>query len=211
MGGLAKLHHQSEQREIRDLCPLSARYRLTSPQFRLSDTGPHPDPINDAVLSGWRAFDELVPLDVAEAVHAVQADPEPLCHQLKLSAPPTLVHGDFKLGNVGFDGDRLVLIDWGEMTGMAPAEVELTWLAGVRCRFITWMPEHVFAAYDEQARRPLDRRTLDLACLGALAQLGCLMTGRCFADDEATRDRGRLELGWWVDRVRQALSTWSPV
>ena len=60
---------------------------------------------------------------------AVLDDLEPLGKQLEDAAPTTLLHGDFKLGNVGLRDGRLVLIDWGELTGTGPAEMDVAWFA----------------------------------------------------------------------------------
>jgi hypothetical protein len=71
-------------------------------------------------------------------------------------------------------------------------------------------PGEVFAAYEEQAGRTFEPRELDLACIGALAQLGWKLAARSRAQDEPTRARSSALLAWWVDRVRRALLTWSP-
>ena len=127
------------------------------------------------------------------------------------SAPATLLHGDAKLGNFGLDGDHLVGIDWGELTGVGPAEIDVAWFAVTSGWRIDWLPDQVFTAYSQQADRPLDARALDLACIGSLAQQGFRMAGQQRAEGEATRARASVLLGWWVDRVRQALLTWSPL
>ena len=126
------------------------------------------------------------------------------------AAPATLLHGDAKLENLGLDGERLVAIDWGELTGIGPAEIDVAWFA-VMCGWRTdGLPGDVFAAYDERAHRRLDPTALDLACIGSLAQMGFRMAGRCRANDAQTRTRAATLLAWWTARVRAALSTWSP-
>jgi aminoglycoside phosphotransferase (APT) family kinase protein len=84
--------------------------------------------------------------DVAEAIFAVHADPEPLAEALLASAPATLVHADAKLENLGFDGDRLVAIDWGELTGVGPPEIDVAWFAVMSGWRLDCMPDEVFAA-----------------------------------------------------------------
>jgi aminoglycoside phosphotransferase (APT) family kinase protein len=126
------------------------------------------------------------------------------------SAAATLLHGDAKLWNLGLEGDRLVAIDWGDLTGIGPAEIDLAWFAVTSRGRIEWTPDEVFAAYETQGGRRLDPRALDLACIGALAQLGFSLAGLCLTGDEPVRARTSERLAWWVTRVRKALLTWSP-
>src|SRR5205823_12486219 len=115
------------------LCRPDVRYRLFAPSLHGLDSGPNPHPAQDLILTGWQLFAEMVPADVAEAVFAVHARPERLAAALMASAPATLVHGDAQLENLGLDGDRLVAIDWGELTGIGPAEIDVAWLAVMSC------------------------------------------------------------------------------
>ena len=66
------------------------------------------------------------------------------------SAPATLVHGDAKLENLGVSGNRLVAIDWGELTGIGPAEIDVAWLAMMSGWRMDALPDEVFAAYDRR-------------------------------------------------------------
>jgi aminoglycoside phosphotransferase (APT) family kinase protein len=210
LGGLGGLHHALASCQVEGLCAPAARYRLFAPALHRTDDGPHRHPARDAILAGWEAFTDLVPTEVAEAVFAVQEQPGPLTTALLESAPSTLVHGDAKLENLGLEGDRLVAIDWGDLTGLGPAEIDVAWFAIQSGWRIDGTPDDLFAAYDAQASRRLDPQALDLACIGAFAQMGFKLAGRARAPDEPTRARSVRLLAWWVDRVREALSTWSP-
>ena len=56
-----------------------------------------------------------------------RADPAPLADALlRAHGAPTLIHGDLRDDNFGFDGDRLVLIDWDLATAGTPT-VEFAW------------------------------------------------------------------------------------
>lgn len=211
LAGLAALHDEWEGCDLAGLCPAEARYRLFSPAWHAADTGSGNHPAREFILAGWEAFGDLVPVDVAEAVFAVHAQPQALSDPLLVTKPSTLLHGDAKLENLGLDGDRLVAIDWGELTGIGPAEVDVAWFAIQDAWRFDVMPSEIFAAYDQQARRPLDPIALDLASIGALAQFGFKIAGRYRTGDEPTRTRAGQLLGWWVARVRDALPTWSPV
>jgi hypothetical protein len=218
LSGLARLHHAWEGQAPAGLCSPADRHRLAGPGFHRRDVGPHPCPFRDFVYTGWERFADLVADDVGKAVFAVLDDPVPLGRQLDAVDRPTLLHGDPKAGNLGLRGDRVVLIDWSELTGTGPAEMDLAWFVCTSTfalpRTGPWLvdalPDEVFTAYEVQAGRPLDPRALDLACIGALAQHGCVYAG--FADATSKKGaRAAQLLEWWVSRVRVALETWSPI
>ena len=211
LAGLAGFHQAYEDEDIADLCPPEARFRMAAPATQRADTGPNPHPRRDEILAGWDTFAELVPAEVVDAVFAVHAHPESLTSPLIAAAPSTLLHGDAKLENLGLAGGRLVAIDWGDLTGIGPAEIEVTYFAVHGGWRIDWMPDDVFAAYNLYASRPLEPSALDLACIGSLAQVGFRMAIRCRATDEGTCVRASALLDWWVTRVRDALSRWSPI
>jgi hypothetical protein len=113
----------------------------------------------------------------------------------------------------------VVLIDWGELTGTGPAEVDLTWLAATGTTPLpgrgTWaidaMPDDVFRRYVEHAGGRVDPRALDLACIGQLAQQGFILAAFiAHAPDSAGGSRCSRLLDWWIARVRHALEAWSP-
>ena len=86
-----------------------------------------PDLLPKQFEHGWEAFAELVPADVAGAVLALAADPGPLADALLAAhGGATLIHGDLRDDNLGFDGDRIVLIDWDLATAGTPT-VEFAW------------------------------------------------------------------------------------
>src|SRR5205823_9569798 len=75
---------------------------------------------------GWELFADVAPADVAAVVLRLLDDPSALVGALS-GCPATLVHGDAKLPNLGFAAQRVVAIDWGTATGIAPAGVEWAW------------------------------------------------------------------------------------
>ena len=209
--GLAQLHRALQGHTLDGLCSAEARYQLFAPHVHRQDSGPHRHPARSAILNGWHVFADTAPSDVAAAVFAVHERPERLVAKLMTCAPSTLVHGDAKLENLGLDGNRLVAIDWGELTGIGPAEIDVAWLAIMSGWRMDVLPGEIFAAYDRHAVRRLDPTALDLACIGSLAQMGFKLAGRCRAPDEPTRHRAEMLLNWWIARVRSALATWSPI
>jgi hypothetical protein len=218
VAGLAEIHRGWEGEALSGLCSPADRHRLAAPRWHRDDVGPHPCPFREFLYAGWERFADLVAADVAQAVFAVLDDPEPLGRQLEAADRQTLLHGDVKAGNLGLRDGRLVLIDWGELAGTGPAEMDVAWfvaastfaLPGAGPWLIDALPDEVFRAYEVQAGHPLDPVALDLACVGALAQHGFVYAG--FADPGSKKGaRAAQLLEWWVARVRDALETWSPI
>ena len=89
--------------------------------------------------------------------------------------PLTLLHGDAKLENLGLGADGPVLIDWGDLTGFGPIEVDVAWYALKGGARIEADVGDLFADYEAVSGRRLDPRALDLVCLGSLAQMGFRM------------------------------------
>lgn len=85
------------------------------------------------------------------------------------SRPPVLSWGDSRIGNVLYDGfDPVAVLDW-EMAAIAPAEVDLGWMAFMHTFFHDisvqfdmpgmpgfMVPEHVVARYEEASGRPVE-------------------------------------------------------
>ena len=160
--------------------------------------------LQEIILRGWECFAERVPDDIANAVFAVHDDPAPLGQSCR--SRPSLLHGDAKLGNVGRRDGRSLLIDWGELTGWGPAEMDLTWFAATST--------HARSGRDLVCRRdagrpvppvrgvwrPLDPDALDLACIGQLAQQGFVLAAFAAYADSITGERCSRLLEWWVAR-----------
>jgi hypothetical protein len=162
----------------------------------------YPEAVPRIATEGWQRFAARAPVDVVDAVDALRRDPLPLSEAL-LSTPQTFVHGDWKIGNLGYAPDkRVVLLDWA-YPGEGPVCHELTWyLALNRAR----IPRgHTKESTIEDFRAALERhgirtagwwdRQLMLCLAGALVQFGW---EKAFGDDE--------ELSWWIDAARPGLA-----
>jgi thiamine kinase-like enzyme len=142
---------------------------------------------------GWAALRDLDPT-AAEFGLALSADPTPLARAMA-DGPHTLVHGDWKFGNLGtlHDG-RTVLLDWA-WPGEASPCVDLAWYLGVNCDRLPESKEDTIDAYRTALERrgittaPWWDRHLELALLGNFLQLAWSKTGN------------PTELAWWTDRV----------
>lgn len=221
--GLAAMHAAWEGSGLEGLCSPGHRHRVLSPTFHDVDDGPNPFPRREGMVGAWGVFAEQAPPDVAEVVAAIHADPGLIERRLQATAPSTFLHGDAKPDNLGSRRvGRLMAVDWGELAGYGPAEMDVTWCAATSTQpsIITgaWrldvMPDEVFRAYDERAARPLDPAALDAACIGIVAQFGFLWAVLANVPGLASnsaRDRATEVLDWWVARARDACERWSPV
>jgi hypothetical protein len=73
----------------------------------------------------WEAFADAVDSDEAGAVLALLKDPGPLVAELEARGT-TLIHADIRDEQIGLDGDRLILLDWGRATQGHPV-VDFFW------------------------------------------------------------------------------------
>jgi hypothetical protein len=162
----------------------------------LADDVPVPIAVAD---QGWARLPEVAP-ELAAIVEPLHADPTPIADALR-STPPTFLHGDWKMGNLGRhpapDG-RTVLLDWAYL-GAGPGCWDLLWyLALNRAR----LPEPKEAA--------IDRYRSALAAAGVAtddwwdhqlaASTVAIMVA--FAWEKAVGDAD--ELAWWSDRTTAA-------
>lgn len=144
------------------------------------------------IAPGWAALDAAAPT-LAPRLRALAADPGPLARAMA-TLPQTLVHGDWKAGNLGSLPDgRTVLVDWA-WPGPALCTVDLGWYLAVNPTRLPESKEDTIAAYRSALRRrgidtePWWDRALDLGLLGSFLQLGWSKA------DEPD------ELAWWVGR-----------
>jgi hypothetical protein len=205
----AALHATFRDEPPLELCSLADRYGFLSPATARREAG-GADEVPKLIARGWERLPELLPADVAEAVLAVAERPAPFAAELA-RFPATLVHGDLKLGNVGFLGERVVLLDWGTQTGWAPSAGEVAWYLAVNASRIDATREQVLDDFRAAEGERHDEDALRLALLGGLVQLGWDKALHASGHpDPSVRARERADLAWWTARARDALERWSP-
>jgi hypothetical protein len=190
------------------LCDLGARIALAGPNVAERERDAM-DLLPKQFEAAWEALAEAIDDDVAAPVLALLDDPSPLVSELE-SCGSTLLHGDLRDEQIGFDEGTLIALDWGLATQGHPV-VDLAWYMV----HDTWRIEATHDEVVEDFRRARgdhdDPRALDL-----LGLLGLLMYGWIFGigavihTDPAERRWAHHELAWWVPRARHSLTTWSP-
>jgi hypothetical protein len=97
------LHNAFRGERIDGLCALADRFRVMSPAAVNGVEEPFPL----WVSRGWDLFAQIAPDDIRESTFRIMESPEPLAMQLE-QCETTLIHGDLRIANMGFDEDRLV-------------------------------------------------------------------------------------------------------
>jgi aminoglycoside phosphotransferase (APT) family kinase protein len=205
VAAMASLHDAYVGTRIDGLCPLVDRNAFFTPAA-VRSVATHP--MAPFALPGWERLVELAPEDIAPTLLRLLDRPGMLAAALS-GYPSTLVHGDLKIANLGFDDRRIVMLDWGSLTGYAPRAVDYAWYLAINGAAID-------ASLDEQLSdvlavlTPEDQHALPLALLGVLLQLGWDKGLAATSEDLAVRERELADLRWWWARVREALEQWSP-
>ena len=204
---LAKLHETFWGESFPELCGLEDRYSLLSFETARREEGTR---VGELITKSWDAFADHVPEDIADTIFGLVERPDLLAEQLR-ACTPTLIHGDVRLTNLGFSGDRVVLVDWGERTGGAPPAVELASFLIFDGLQLDMPREGVIAHFREASGERFEERALQLALIGGFVQLGSNFGLRIvLGDDEKEREAGKGDLRWWTGTVAKALETWSP-
>jgi aminoglycoside phosphotransferase (APT) family kinase protein len=202
----ARLH-----REFRDDVPPGAATlgdRIGMSGFGVADAErPHPDLLPKQFEQGWDAFAELVPADVGDSVLALARDPAALADALlRAHGAPTLIHGDLRGDNLGFDGDRIVLIDW-DLAAAGTPTAEFAWYLAHSARRIDAAHDEIEADHRAAQGDALSDDEVELGMISGLVQYGWRIAHSARVHpDPAETEWGRRELGWWVPRVRAALA-----
>jgi hypothetical protein len=205
----AALHASFWDDPPRPLCSMADRYQFLSPATTRREAG-GADEVPRLIGRGWERFAELVPDEVAGPVLSILERPEPFVAALS-RFPATLIQGDLKLGNLGFSGDRVVMLDWGTQTGWAPPAVEVAWYLAVNWSRIDAAREQVLDDFRAAEGERHDEDALCLALLGGLVQLGWDKALHASGHpDPAIRAGEAADLAWWTERAREALGVWSP-
>jgi hypothetical protein len=184
-----------------DLTPDMHRFAEFSPtNVALEEARGWPDAVPRLIVDGWARYPSLAPV-VADSVVALAVDPSPLVEAFR-TCPRTLLHGDWKMGNLGSRPDgTTVLLDWA-VPGAGCPTLELAWYLALNSARLPQSKEDASDAY----RRALESvgvstgpwwdRALDLALLAGSVWFGW---------EKALGGPGP-ELAWWVERAGVGLA-----
>ena len=172
------------------LCPPAQRWTFLSLRTAAAEAGGH-DPVPKALPGGWSAMQVAAP-DAWKIASALAEDPTPLVAALG-QLPQTLVHGDWKGGNLGLlPGGRTAILDWAFPSQDNPL-ADLAWYLAVNCDRLPESKEDTIARYRTAleglgvATSPWWDDALALSLLGGFVQMGWSKTGA--------------ELAWWAERA----------
>ena len=120
------------------------------------------------------------------------ADLSPLTDALE-AGPSTLIHGDWKAGNLGVStAGRTLLLDWA-VPGQSPGLLDLAWYLAVNCDRLPESKDEAIARY----RRELEDQGIATAGWWD-AQLGLSMIVGFI---QLGWSKGGGELAWWAERT----------
>jgi hypothetical protein len=152
------------------------------------------DVVPQLVRQGWEALRQDAPASGGLASELLTG-PQPLLGPLS-DGPQTLIHGDWKAGNLGITREgNTILVDWA-FPGQAPGLLDLAWYIAVNCDRLPEPKEAVIQRYRValEARgietEPWWGRQLGLSLIFGFVQMGWSKQGE--------------ELAWWDRQVLQA-------
>ncbi len=199
---MAALHARFwEFGDVIDIIPASNRFLELSPWLALAEAElGSDDPVPRLVGEGWQLLESVAPA-LAAIVVPLAWDPSPLVTALA-ATPSTLVHGNWKLGNLGTDHEgRTVLFDW-ENSGRGSGCAELAWYLAINSARLPCSREETIDAYRVGLERrgivtePWWDRQLALGLLGGIVWFGWEKAFGGWGD----------ELAWWSDRATEAIT-----
>ena len=178
--------------QVPHLCSLHDCFQLFSPAIGEAERdGLDLLPKQYAVF--WEAFAEAVDGDVAEAVLALVDDPAPLVAALDARGT-TLIHADIRDEQIGLDGDRLVLLDWGRASQGHPV-VDFFWSICHNAWRIDASHDELVEDFRRARGEHDDPRAVELGVIAGLVMYGWVFGhSAAYHPDPAERDWARREL-----------------
>lgn len=179
-------------------------------------------PALTAAADGWVVFGETAPPAAVQALVRLQTNVRPLLEQLS-SLPHTLVHGDYKLGNLGVLSPdnaarestppqrRTIMLDWQDAT-CGPPLLDVGYLLMIDAARLPVGKEEVVAIYHEAlaaAGRTYAHheweREVEIGLLAGGAMRVLWQTAlRTRSTDPVLRSQARADLEWWSELVIRA-------
>ena len=191
---MAALHaHFWERGAEIDMIPNENRLLELSPWLALAEAELSSDHLVPRLVGeGWQLLPTVAPR-LAEIVVPLAWDPSPLSEALA-STPSTLVHGNWKLGNLGTDAEgRTVLIDW-ENPGRGAGCGDLAWYLAINSARLPCSRERTIDAY----RAALETRGVSTDGWWERQLALGLLAGMVWFGWEKAFGGWNEELAWWT-------------
>lgn len=150
-------------------------------------------PVLEMAARGWIRFEQTAPQDVVKIVAGWQENPTLLLEALQ-RMPQTLLHADFKLGNLGISAAReTVALDWQDATRGAGV-LDLGYFVALNARWFPFGKPEALEIYRHAMQthgHPISTREIELGLIaGGALRLMWLMT----LNDNR-------DLDWWYDLI----------
>jgi hypothetical protein len=202
--GITEVHANFAGSAPDRLCRLATRLSAFAPSRLDSIRRANPG-VAAAVARGHELLHDLLPAEVADAVHRSFDNPDLLAAALTADAPITLLHGDFCLVNIALEGDEMTPLDWGLATA-GPAVVDLiTFCVGAMSN-VAFDRERLLAEANIACRPHTDDETFQLGEFWALMELGWNKAlDAVDHPDPRKRAAEHGDLDFWIARARRAL------
>jgi hypothetical protein len=199
----AAMHREFRGERVRALASAGARLGVTGPAVTAAESDGH-DLLPKQFPAAWDALEAVVPGPVGSAVRRLAADPAPLVERLGRSAP-TLIHGDLRDDNLGFEGATVVLLDW-DIATSAPPAVEFAWYLCHDAWRIDASHDEITEDFRAAEADGVDETDLALGLIAGLVMYGWVFGHSAVVHpDPAEREWAEAELAWWTPRVAEAL------
>jgi hypothetical protein len=165
-------------------------------------------PVLEQAERGWGLVSGMAGKDIVDFVSAVHADPGPLGRALD-KMPQTLVHGDYKIGNLGAVNEhgrmRTVMLDWQDAT-WGPPWMDVGYFLFLNAHRLPFSREEALWIYGDELERggvSAEGEQIDLALVaGGPLRLLWLTAADLEASDAGVRARAEDNLEWWRERMR---------
>ncbi len=204
---LAALHArfwESDALRVSWLAPLSARFHILHPTSGAEELHRTSGaPVFELVQRGWEIALGKLPARIATQL---QRPAEQAADHFS-HLPQTLLHGDTKLANFGFDANGgVAAFDWATM-GNGPATVDLGYCLAINSAKMSLDKKRVIARYryllESGLQRPIQVGTWDeMVTLAIVAGAGMLLWSKALALD-AGAPGAAVEWAWWARELEQ--------
>lgn len=200
----AALHRTFAGDRIDDLATLAQRIGMASPAVTAAEREGS-DLLPKQFEAAWDAFSDAVDDDVSQAVLGFVEDPDALAARIEAASTSTLLHGDLRDDNLGFESVRVVLLDW-DIAAQGPPAVEFAWYLCHDAWRIDASHDQLVADFRAAEGDLVDDGALAWGLISGLVQYGWIFGHSAVVHpDPAERAWAAGELAWWVPAVRSAL------